>query len=257
MWKKFLYKNEKNEGKAALDNLDKALLPVHVAVIMDGNGRWAKKRGLPRTAGHKKGVDALREIVKAASAIDIKYLTVYAFSTENWKRPITEVDFLMKLFSYYLDSEIEEMNKNNVRLKVVGYVEKLSENLQKQVHNAEDRTAENTGLTLNVGVNYGGRDEIVMAVRKIAQMAAVGKVDASDVDEQMVDNNLYTAYQPPVDLLIRTGGDMRISNFLLWQCAYAELWFTEKNWPDFQPDDFAAAVQSYQTRDRRFGGLSK
>ncbi|WP_196590268.1 isoprenyl transferase [Pectinatus frisingensis] len=257
MWKKFLYKNEKNEGKAALDNLDKALLPVHVAVIMDGNGRWAKKRGLPRTAGHKKGVDALREIVKAASAIDIKYLTVYAFSTENWKRPITEVDFLMKLFSYYLDSEIEEMNKNNVRLKVVGYVEKLSENLQKQVYNAEDRTAENTGLTLNVGVNYGGRDEIVMAVRKIAQMAAAGKLDASAVDEQMVDNNLYTAYQPPVDLLIRTGGDMRISNFLLWQCAYAELWFTEKNWPDFKPDDFAAAVQSYQTRDRRFGGLSK
>lgn len=255
MWKDFFYKNENNEEKTAFDTINKDLLPAHVAIIMDGNGRWAKKRGLPRTAGHKKGVDALREIVKAASAINIKYLTVYAFSTENWKRPAAEVDFLMRLLSSYLDSEVDEMDRNNVKINFIGCVSALAELLQKKINDAQKKTASNTGLNLNIAVNYGGRDEIVRAVKSVAQMTIDNKISLSDIDEQLIDKNMYTAHQPPVDLLIRTSGDMRISNFLLWQCAYAEFWFTKKYWPGFMPEDLAEAISDYQKRDRRFGGL--
>lgn len=255
MWKKFFYKSENKQDQAEMTSVRDDILPAHIAIIMDGNGRWAKKRGLPRKAGHKKGVDALREIVKAACSINIEFLTVYAFSTENWKRPTTEVNFLMKLFSYYLHSEIDEMNKNNVRLNFIGCLTELSGELQRQIRQGEAKTAANTGLNLNIAVNYGGRDELVMAVRDVAQKVLTKEIELDDIDEKMVDNSLYTAHKPPIDLLIRTGGDMRISNFLLWQCAYAEFWFTEKNWPEFTPEQFMRAIADYQKRDRRFGGL--
>ncbi|WP_196605338.1 isoprenyl transferase [Pectinatus haikarae] len=255
MWKNFFCKTENKRETAKLNEISADLLPSHIAIIMDGNGRWAQKRGLPRKAGHKKGVDSLREIVKAACSINIKFLTVYAFSTENWKRPTAEVDFLMKLFSVYLDSEVEEMDKNNVRLKFVGCLTELSGELQSQIKKGEKKTADNTGLGLNIAVNYGARDEIVMAARNIAQRVLSRDIEIKDINEQLLDDSLYTAQQPPVDLLIRTSGDMRISNFLLWQCAYAELWFTEKNWPEFMPEDFLRAINDYQKRDRRFGGL--
>lgn len=255
MWKKFFNNDENKEEQVSVFKA-KQTLPQHIAIIMDGNGRWAAKRGLPRKAGHKKGVDALREIVKTACSLNIKFLTVYAFSTENWKRPLTEVDFLMKLFSYYLDSEVEEMNKNNVRLHFIGCLSELSQNLQKQIAAGEGKTAKNTGLTLNIAVNYGGRAEIVRAAKKLAYMAKTGEIKLEEIDEERFDANLYTAFMPPVDLLIRTSGDMRISNFLLWQCAYAELLFTDKNWPEFMPQDFLSAIKDYQKRDRRFGGLT-
>lgn len=253
MWKKFFYKKENKEDPTVL--LEDKKIPSHVAIIMDGNGRWAKKRGLPRKAGHKKGVDSLREIVRTASSFNIKYLTVYAFSTENWKRPTTEVNFLMKLFSHYLESEVEEMNKNNVRLDFIGDLSDLSVNLQEQIAAAEETTVGNTGLNLNIAVNYGGRDEIVTAAKNIAKQSVDGKIKWTDIDEKLFDDNLYTAHKPSVDLLIRTSGDIRISNFLLWQCAYAEFVFSAKNWPDFTPADFLAAIQDYQQRERRFGGL--
>ncbi|WP_196594103.1 isoprenyl transferase [Pectinatus sottacetonis] len=256
MWKDFFYKNEKNENEKAFNTINAAKLPTHIAIIMDGNGRWASKKGLPRKMGHKKGVSTLKSIVHTASDINIKYLTVYAFSTENWKRPLTEVNFLMKLFSYYLDAEIDEMYRKNVHIDFIGGIKDLSLGLQEQIEKARKKTADNDGLHLNIAVNYGGRDEIVMAVKKLAQMASDKKINALDIDAKMFDDYLYTAHQPAVDLLIRTSGDMRISNFLLWQCAYAEFWFTKKNWPEFMPEDFIQAIMDYQKRDRKFGGLN-
>ena len=255
MWKKFFYKDENNEEKAAPDALDRALLPVHVAIIMDGNGRWAKKRGFPRTAGHKKGVDALREIIKTASDVDIKYLTVYAFSTENWKRPHAEVDFLMQLFSEYLAKEIDEMDQKNVKLQFIGRIDELSPSLQDQVEKAQRRTRDNTGVNFNIAVNYGGREEITRSVKILAMQVAAGELAPALITEELIEKNLYTGGLPPVDLVIRTSGDKRLSNFLLWQSAYAEFWFTDTNWPDFTPACFVEALVDFQGRERRFGGL--
>ncbi|MFA6850011.1 MAG: isoprenyl transferase [Selenomonadaceae bacterium] len=262
MWKKFFSKTEqelntnRTDGSHSIyDGVNKDCLPTHVAIIMDGNGRWAQHKGLMRAAGHKAGVDTLKQILKVAIDLKIKALTVYAFSTENWKRPHAEVDFLMRLFSEYLAKEIDEMDADHVKVRFLGRIGELSSGLQNQVENAQMRTKENTGVRFNIAVNYGGRDELIRAVKIIAEQTAAGKLSVDHIDEAQIEKNLDTAGLPPVDLLIRTSGDMRLSNFLLWQSAYAEFWFTDTNWPDFAPECFVEALTDFQKRDRRFGGL--
>lgn len=252
MWKKWFGKpNDKTENMA----IDKERLPRHVAIIMDGNGRWAQKRGLPRTFGHRAGAETLREVVKAASKIGIKVLTAYAFSTENWRRPADEVNLLMQLLADYLDNEIAELNKNNVQIRFIGMIEELALPLQKKIEKAQTQTAHNEGLILNLAVNYGGRAELTRAVKIISEKVVNKELGLEDITEAVVEQNLYTASLPAPDLLIRPSGDFRISNFLLWQVAYAEFWFTNKNWPDFKPEDFMQAIYDYQQRERRFGGI--
>lgn len=232
-------------------------LPRHVAIIMDGNGRWAKGKGMIRTAGHTAGVKTLKNILKTAIGLKLDALTVYAFSTENWKRPHQEVDFLMNLFSEYLRKEVREMYEDNVRIHFIGQIDGLPESLQKQMRDAEELMKANTGVRFNVAANYGGQDELVRAVRSIAGKVADGTLNPDDIDEDTLEEHLDTRGNLPVDLVIRTSGDQRLSNFLLWQSAYAEFWFTETNWPDFTPECFVEAMKDYAGRDRRFGGLSQ
>lgn len=232
-------------------------LPRHVAIIMDGNGRWAKGRGMLRTAGHTAGVKVLKNILKTAIGLELHALTVYAFSTENWKRPRPEVDFLMKLFSEYLMKELREMHEDNVRIHFIGRYEGLPTSLQKEMHEAEELMKDNTGVIFNVAINYGGQDELLRTMQSLAARAKTGEIEPATIDEAMVEDTLDTAGSGPVDLLIRTSGDQRISNFLLWQTAYAEFYFTKKSWPEFMPEDFVTAIQSFEGRDRRFGGLSE
>ena len=258
VWSKwFGQKKDKNDYLADYGQIDKNRLPRHVAIIMDGNGRWANKRGLPRTFGHRKGVEALRLIVSSASEIGIEALTVYAFSTENWKRPSEEVDFLMRLFSEYLEKEVAELHNNNVKIAFIGEVSMLAASLRQQIEAAQKLTADNAGLKLNIAVNYGGRAEIVRAIRIIAQKVEEHSLDPAQITEETIQNYLYTANIPDPDLIIRPSGDLRLSNFLLWQSAYAELWFTKVNWPDFKPEHLVQAIVEYQQRERRFGGINK
>jgi undecaprenyl diphosphate synthase len=224
--------------------------PKHVAIIMDGNGRWAQSRGLMRTVGHAKGVDALREVIRTADDIGIRYLTVFAFSTENWHRPKTEVGFLMGLFRAVLFSEIQFMQKHHVRLKVVGDVTAFDKDLQKIIKDSQQVTETNTGLVLTICVNYSGRWDIVQATQKLVS------AKQTTVQEQDIAAKLAMAYAPEPDLLIRTGGEMRLSNFLLWSLAYTELYFSDLNWPDFDAQALRDAVGIYRSRDRRFGQLS-
>lgn len=251
---KFWQRRNEAKREASL-RLDPARLPRHVAIIMDGNGRWAQKRGLPRTFGHKAGAEVLRSILTEAGELGIGYLTAYAFSTENWRRPPDEVDFLMELFSNYLDSEIDYLLEKRVRLRFIGGTGRLSPELLRRMDAAQQRTQAGTGITLNLAVDYGGRSEIVSAARKLAEQVADGRIAVSDIDEERFAGELYTAGQPDPDLLIRPGGDMRISNFLLWQLAYAELWITDVLWPDFTLTHFHQAISEFQRRDRRFGGV--
>mgnify|MGYP000844380231 FL=1 len=237
------------------DKPDVNTIPRHVAVIMDGNGRWAKRRGLPRSAGHKAGADTLKKIVAAAGELGVKVLTVYAFSTENWKRPAEEVTYIMDLMYTYLQKNLLELGKNNVRLRFIGDRSRLSGPLQETFAEAEANLAANTGLSLNVAVNYGGRAEITRAARQIALAVETGGMGADDVAEELVASYLYTAPENDVDLLIRSGADTRISNYLLWQNAYAEFWFTPLCWPDFTKETLIEAIKSFQGRERRFGGL--
>ncbi len=230
--------------------LDPAKLPRHVAVIMDGNGRWAAKRGLPRVAGHKAGVDSVRAVVRAAGELGIKTLTLYSFSTENWLRPAEEVDALMKLLSWALDKETLELDKNNVRLSAIGRLDALPAAVRSELDGAIEELSENTGLNLVLALNYGGRQEILDAANRALADGA------KTLDEKAIAQNLYTADMPELDLMIRTSGEMRISNFLLWQAAYAELHITDVLWPDFRKEHLLAALEDYQKRDRRFGGLS-
>jgi len=230
--------------------LDPARLPRRVAVIMDGNGRWAAARGLPRVAGHKAGVDSVRAIVRAAGELGIETLTLYSFSTENWLRPAEEVGELMKLLSWALNKETLELDKNNVRLGAIGRLEALPKAVRGELSKAVDRLKDNTGLHLILALNYGGRQEIVDAVN---QALAAG---STSVDEAAIGRNLYAPQLPELDLMIRTSGEMRISNFLLWQTAYAEIHVTPVLWPDFRKEHLAAALEDFQSRDRRFGGLS-
>jgi undecaprenyl diphosphate synthase len=233
----------------------KASLPKHVAVIMDGNGRWAKQHGLPRVEGHRRGADSAREIIRTAGELGIKYLTLYAFSAENWNRPKDEVDALMKYLIHYLKTETPELNKNNVRLEVIGQIYRLPENVQEHLKKSMATLSKNNGLTLVMALSYSSRIEIVAAVRSIAEKAKQGKLDPADINEQVISQHLWTRNIPDPDVLIRTSGEMRVSNFLLWQISYAELVITPTLWPDFRKPQFYEALEEYARRHRRFGGI--
>lgn len=235
------------------DGLDRSRLPVHVAVIMDGNGRWAQKRLLNRVNGHEKGADTVRMVVRACREIGISYLTLYAFSTENWQRPKTEVAALMGLLKKFLVSERTEMRVNNIRFNVIGDVGRLPAEVREEIQRSRDATKTNDGMVLSLALSYGGRAEIVKACREIAAEAAAGRLSPDAVTEETVIAHLYTADMPDPELVIRTSGEMRISNFLLWQIAYAELFITPTLWPDFTRDELIGILKHYQTRDRRFG----
>ncbi len=233
----------------------KATLPAHVAIIMDGNGRWAKQRGLPRVEGHRNGVESVRVTVRACGEVGIKYLTLYAFSVENWNRPKDEVDTLMKYLARFLKNEIGELNRSNVRLEVIGQIYRLPEFVQEQLKKTQAALAKNNGLTLILALSYGGRQEIVEGVRAIASKAKAGKLEPAEINEQIVSQHLYTHQYPDPDLLIRTSGELRVSNFLLWQISYAEFVVTPTLWPDFRKAELFAALEEYTRRHRRFGGL--
>jgi len=228
-------------------------IPRHIAIIMDGNGRWAKQRGFPRAEGHRIGMESVRAMVRACSELGVEYLTLYAFSSENWKRPRTEVAALMYLLEFYLKQEIAELNANNVRLAVIGRTHDLPASAQKQLAKSIETLSKNTGLTLVLALSYGGRAEIVDAVRTIAREVKAGHLEIADIDEAAIARNLYTRNIPDPDLLVRTSGEMRISNFLLWQISYAEMYVTDILWPDFRKPELLKALEDYGQRSRRFG----
>ena len=228
-------------------------LPQHVAIIMDGNGRWAQRQGKPRVWGHKRGVEAVRRSVSFCRELGIKSLTLFAFSSENWRRPEEEVSTLMQLFLMVLQSEVKSLHKHNVRLKIVGDLTPFSDKLREKIDQAEQLTAQNDAMTLNIAANYGGRWDITNACRALAHRVQQGIIAPEDIDEQCLAGYTQLSDQPELDLLIRTGGDIRISNFLLWQAAYAELWFTETLWPDFDQQVFSEAIAAFVNRERRFG----
>jgi undecaprenyl diphosphate synthase len=237
--------------------IDPARMPAHIAIIMDGNGRWARQRRLPRVAGHKAGVGPVRSTVETCVRLGVKALTLYAFSVENWKRPRAEVETLWRLLRYYLKQELPELQKNDIRLQAIGRLDALPAQVRRELESAVEATSSNRGMLVNLAINYGGRAEIIDAVNSILEMARLdGSVDKLRFDEDLISTSLYTASCPDPDLLIRTSGEMRISNFLLWQIAYSELYVTETLWPDFSRTDLLRAVLDYQKRDRRFGGLS-
>lgn len=233
----------------------RASLPQHVAVIMDGNGRWAKQRGLPRVEGHRQGAESARAIIRNAGELGVKYLTLYAFSAENWNRPKEEVDALMKYLVHYLKTETSELNKNNVRFEVIGQIWRLPDNVQEHLKKSIATLAKNTGLTLIMALSYGSRIEIVDAVRRLAEKVKTGQIEPADINEKLVSDHLWTRNIPDPDLMIRTSGEMRVSNFLLWQISYAELVITPTLWPDFRKPQLYAALEEYARRHRRFGGV--
>lgn len=235
--------------------LNMSNIPKHVAIIMDGNGRWAKRRGMPRTMGHRAGAEVLKKIVLAADKIGIKALTVYGFSTENWKRPKEEVSLLMALIKEYLINNVKEMHKEGIRIRFIGHIEGLSAELQEIILDSETLTMNNTGLTLQLAINYGGRDEITRTIHSIVKKVQSKELPIESITEELISAELYTKEFSDVDLLIRPSSDYRISNFLLWQIAYAEFWFTDLHWPDFTAQTLYDAVLAYQQRERRFGGL--
>jgi undecaprenyl diphosphate synthase len=235
------------------EQLIKEKLPQHIAIIMDGNGRWAKRRTLARIRGHQKGMEAVKEVVKSCRELGIQALTLYAFSQENWKRPKTEIKGLMRLLKSFIRSELAALKKNNIRVKSIGHLERLPEDVQAIVKDAIEETKDNRGMVLNVALSYGGRDEILQAVARIVQKARANNFSPAELNEEMFSRELYTAGLPDPDLLIRTSGEMRISNFLLWQLAYTEIYVTEVLWPDFKKQDLYEALIDYQKRQRRFG----
>jgi undecaprenyl diphosphate synthase len=239
--------------------LDRTRLPQHIAIIMDGNGRWARRRHMPRVAGHRAGVASVRSTVETAARIGIPSLTLYAFSEENWKkRPKSEVDFLMRLLCRYLQAEVKTLNANNIRLKYIGRLRELPESVQREMEEASDATSTNTGMLLTLALNYSARSEIVDAFRSLAEMASRnGGLEHIAVDEQAISEHLYTKGMPDPDLVIRTSGEMRLSNFLLWQLAYAEIYVTQTLWPDFRGVQLLEGIEEYQKRERRYGGLSQ
>jgi undecaprenyl diphosphate synthase len=245
-----MFFTKKKEKEIDYDNL-----PQHIGIIMDGNGRWAKKRGLPRSAGHSAGADSLKKIVTECNDMGIKYITVYAFSTENWKRPQKEVDYLMNLLLDYLKNAEQSLAGENVVIRVIGSRRELSREIQEQIIKTEEFTKKNSGIVMNIALNYGSREEIVHAAQLLCMDAKQGKIKPEHITDQLFSEYLYTKKQPDVDLLIRTSGEMRLSNFLLWQVSYAELWFSEKYWPDFNIKDLHRAISDYQGRGRRFGGV--
>jgi undecaprenyl diphosphate synthase len=258
---KSLRKTEQFEGPdnpirpALKAKIDPGKLPRHVAVIMDGNGRWAKKRNMPRVAGHRAGANAVREVVEAARELGIRYLTLYAFSQENWKRPKREVSALMSLLRRFMKDEIEEMLHYEIGMKVIGRTDMLPERVQQEINETMARTEHCQKMTVILALSYGGRMEIVDAARKIAERCAAGELRPAEVDEKLFAEHLYLPDCPEPDLLIRTSGESRLSNFMLWQLSYSEIWFTPTLWPDFTKDEFCHAIIDYQNRDRRFGGI--
>lgn len=245
--------NKSRESETYL--VAKEHLPRHVGIIMDGNGRWAKKRGLPRTAGHARGAKVFKEIALYCADRGVKAVTFYAFSTENWKRPPDEVSTLMSLLRDCLEDGLEHYRRKNVRAHVIGDAEQLPASLREMIDEVEKSYTQNTGMILNVALNYGGRAEIVRAVQNIAAEAAAGRLSPESVTEETVEQNLYTAGQPPLDLVIRPSGEERLSNFMLWQSAYSEFWFSDVLWPDFTKDDLERAFRDFENRNRRFGGI--
>ena len=239
------------------EEIDIKKLPQHLAVIMDGNGRWAKQKGLFRALGHENGTKAVREIVEACAEINIPYLTLYAFSTENWNRPRLEVELLMKLLVSSLKKEIETLQKNNIKLNAIGNLEALPKRAYRELHDVMKKTENNTRMTLTLALSYGSREEIVKTIREISEKVKNNLISPTEIDEQVINNHLYTRNLPDVDLLIRTSGEQRISNFLLWQIAYAELYFTETLWPDYTKNHLFEAILNYQNRERRFGKTSE
>lgn len=245
----FLFRKRDNK------DIDMSNLPQHIGIIMDGNGRWAKKRGLPRSAGHKAGADSLKKIITEANNMGIKYITVYAFSTENWKRPKQEVDYLMDLLMDYLINAEKTLAGENVRIRAIGSRKELSEEMRQQIKKTEDLTKDREGIVMNIALNYGGREELINAVKGICKDIKDGKYDEDDINEEVINSHLYTMNQPDVDLLIRTSGEQRLSNFMLWQVSYAEMVFVKKLWPDFKPTDLHECIRVFQGRGRRFGGI--
>jgi len=236
-----------------MDSTQALNIPAHVAIIMDGNGRWAQSRGLTRLIGHNKGGEVAKNIIKAAAKNGVKYLTLYAFSSENWNRPADEVSGLMELLGSYIKKETASLRSNNIRVRVIGDLDKLSESLRADIIKVTLDTEKNTGMTLIIALSYGGRDEIIRAVKNIAVELKKGELLEKDVDERCFENYLYTSTFPDPDLLIRTGGELRISNFLLWQCAYSEFYFTNTKWPDFSENEFVLALKEFGKRKRRYG----
>ena len=237
-----------------MKEVDMENLPKHIAIILDGNRRWARREGMDIIDGHKEGAANIRRIAKYANKLGIKYMTVYAFSTENWNRSKPEVAALMQILGFYLKDLLEEFDNDNVKINFIGKIEGLAKNLQVQMHKLMDKTSKNTGLVLNIAFNYGGRDDITTATKKIANKVLNGEITVDDINENLFTDNLYTAGQPDPDLVIRTSGEQRISNFLLWQIAYSEFLFVSKYWPEFSGDDLLDAINEYQHRSRRFGG---
>ncbi len=232
---------------------NKEAMPRHIAIILDGNRRWARERGKPASFGHKEGAKTLEKIVRYANKIGLEYITVYAFSTENWKRAEDEVKALMLLLQNYLDEYSKRADTENIKVKILGDISVLSEGMQKSIKKCMERTKDNTGVTFNIALNYGGRDEIVKAIKQISKQVKEGKINEEDITEQMVSDNLYTKGEPDPDLLIRTSGEIRLSNFLPWQLVYSEFLFIDKNWPDFEEKDLDEAIIEYQKRTRKFG----
>lgn len=242
-------------GKKKKESVAVRKVPVHLGIIMDGNGRWAKKRGLPRQAGHVTGAQVFRKITKYCEKCGVSYLTVYAFSTENWRRPQEEVDAIMNLLRQYLKESLADFQAENIRTRFIGDRTPLAEDICRLMEEAEMTTAHKTGMTLNIAINYGGRQEMAYAARRLAEMAVTGEIDPACIDEQAMENALFTAGQPPVDLILRPSGEYRLSNFLIWQSAYAEYVFMDDIlWPDFKEEDLDLAFEEYARRDRRFGG---
>lgn len=237
-----------------INDINKENMLQHIAIIMDGNRRWAKEKGIETKLGHKAGAENLEKLANFANDIGLKYLTVYAFSTENWKRTKEEVGALMVLLKSYVDKFLKRANTNNIKIRVLGDLERLDSGLRESIDEIVEKSSNNTGLTLNIAFNYGGRDEITNAVKHIAKDVENGKMKIDEIDEQVISNKLYTCGEPDPDLLIRTGGELRISNFLLWQLAYTEFLFVDKYWPDFSEEDLLNAIHTFQTRKRRFGG---
>ncbi len=249
-----IFKFKKDTTKEKIQ-IDMERIPAHIAIIMDGNGRWAKQRKLPRTMGHRAGMKNIKMMVEESSNLGVNYLTLYAFSTENWKRTKEEVGALMDLVVEFINKEFEELHRNNVKLNSIGDISKLPEKSKAAVEDAMYKTRNNTGLTLNIALNYGGRDEIVKGVKEIAKEVLEGKLQIDNIDDKIISDHLYTSGMPDPDIIIRPSGELRLSNYLLWQSAYSEFWFSNINWPDFTKEDLRRAISDFQKRGRRFGGV--